>query len=400
MLNSRYTLRLTVEMGVFFVIPAITAGYFYVRVIVRLLKQEKRAARNRQLSIAFFASWLLWVVCWTPSYVVSFMNLSHYQNFDTLKGQWDVIIGYLAAFRVALQMLYCHLNPFVYLIILKKFQEHHIFVFQTFSRFMFSTRVRENPRHNKVVHRGKEISTKTKNKVALKLAVFVIVIISIILQISFLAFFMNQNPTRPIEVASKPVKRVTSNRVRTGSDFVDLKIVNNKPKIICSENHGTFKWHLKRCFFVVTHSPNGLNFTEQQKTCQQKGAILSYPRFGQEVGEMWNFFEKEMQYPEPNFYRNITLIMGFKLVGFDLFSNVYHSIDGKMLHVGTSSNPDWFRKRQLGQRAGRMSPALHSPAVCITKAKFISECMPNMLRKYSICSEDLTLQLITARISL
>ena len=386
-------------MVVFFVIPAITGGYFYIRVIIRLLKQEKRAARNRQLSVAFLASWLLWVVCWTPSYVVSYMSLSKQRMFESLQGRGDVIIGYLSAFRVALQMLYSHLNPFVYLIILKKFQEHHVFVFRSFSRFMFSARVRENPRAKELVYRGMGIKILTKIKLALKLAVIAIPIISIIAQMSFSAFFMNQNPTRPIEVVSKPVKRVTSNRIRTDMDFVDLKIVNNKPKIICSENHGTFKWDLKHCFFVVTHSPNGLNFTEQQKTCQQKGAILSYPRFGQEVGEMWNFFEKEMQYPEPNFYRNITLIMGFKLVGFDLFSNVVHSIDGKMLHVGTSSNPDWFRKRQLGQSRGRMANLFVAPAVCITKAKFISECMPNRLRKYSICSEDLTTQLITARIS-
>ena len=386
-------------MCVFFVIPAITAGYFYIRVIIRLLQQEKRAARNRQLSVAFFVTWLLWVVCWTPSYVVSYMDLSHYQNFDTFKGQGDLIFGYMTAFRVALQMLFCHLNPFVYLIILKKFQEHHRFVFRSFLRFLFSTRVREIPRANDVVHYGLGTKLMTKIKFALKLALFVIPSVCIIVQISFSTFFVNQNPTLPIEVVFKPVKRITSSRIRTGIDFVDLKIVDNKPKTICSENHGTFKWHLKRCFFLLTHSPSGLNFTEQRKACEQKGAILSYPRFGQEVGEMWNFFEKEMQYPEPKFYRNITLVMGFKLVGYDWISSRFNSIDGKMLQVGTRSNPDWFRKRQLGERADRMSQAFYAPAVCITKAKFISECMPNKLRNYSICSEDLTLQLITAKVS-
>ena len=195
------------------------------------------------------------------------------------------------------------------------------------------------------------------------------------------------------------MNRVTSSRIRTNLDFAGVNVVNNKPRTVCSENHGTFKWHLKRCFFVVTHSLDGLNFTEQQKTCEQKGAILSYPRFETEVGEMWNFFEKEMNYPDPNFYRNITLITGFKLVGFDWFSNTFDSIDGKLLQVGTSSNPDWFRKRQLGQRGGRRDNTFLAPSVCITKAKYISECMPNRLRKYSICSQDLTTQLITAAIS-
>ena len=386
-------------MVAFFVIPAITAGYFYVRVIVRLLKQERRAARNRQLSIAFLASWVLWVVCWTPSYVVAYMRLSQYRMFESLQGRSDAIVGYLAAFRVALQMLYSHLNPFVYLIVLKKFQEHHVFVFRCFSRFMFSTRIQENYGSNKVVSSGVGIKTMRRNRVALKIAVLVIPIICIIAQISFSAFFMNQHPTGPIEIVSKPVKRVTSSRIRTDLDFADVIVVHNKPRTICSENHGTFKWHLKRCFFVVTHSLNGLNFTEQQKTCEQNGAILSYPRFEQEVGEMWNFFEKEMQYPEPIFYRNITLVMGFKLVGTDWLSNRFDSIDGKMLQVGATSHPDWFHKRQLGQKAGRFAISFFAPAVCITKAKFISECMPNRLRKYSICSEDLTTQLITDRVT-
>ena len=130
------------------------------------------------------------------------MRLSQYQMFESLQGRGDVIIGYLTAFRVALQMLYCHLNPFVYLIILKKFQEHHVFVFRSFSRLMFSTTVRENPRAEKVVYFGVGIKTMAKIKTALRLAVFVFPIISIIVQISSAAYFMNQNSTRPIEVVS------------------------------------------------------------------------------------------------------------------------------------------------------------------------------------------------------
>ena len=383
-------------MVVFFVMPAITAGYFYTRVIIGLLKQERRAARNRHLSVAFFASWLLWVVCWTPSYVVSYMRISQYQTFASLQGRSDVIIGYLTAFRVALQMLYCHLNPFVYLIILKKFQTHHVFVVRSFLRFMFFTRVQRNPKVNKVDFFRVAIKTRTNIKNALKLVVVVIPIICIIHQISFSAFFMNQHSTSPTKILSTNVKRVTSGRVRTHLDFADVKVVDDKARIICSENHGTFKWHLKRCFFVVTQSHSGLNFSEQQKTCEERHAIVSYPRFAAEVVDIWNFFEKEMQYPEPNFYRNIRLIMGFKLVGRNLFSNIFDSIDGKMLQVGTSTYPDWFRKKQLGQRVGRMGIIFVAPAVCITKAKVISECMPNRLRKYCICSKDLTTQPITA----
>ena len=383
-------------MVVFFVMPAITAGYFYIRVIIGLLKQERRAARNRQLSVAFFTSWLLWVVCWTPSYAVSYMRLSQYRMFESLEGQGDIIIGYLAGFRVVLQMLYCHLNPFVYLIILKKFQEHHVFVFRSFSRFLFFTRIQENSEVNKVDFFRVGIKTIKKIKVALRLAVLVIPIICIILQFSFSAFFINQHSTDPIKIVSTNVKGVTSSRIRAHLDFAEIKVNDDKSRTVCSENHGTFKWHLRRCFFVVTHSHSGLNFTEQQQTCEQKGAILSYPRFAAEVAELWNFFEKEMQYQEPNFYRNITLVMGFKRVGIDFFSTIFDSIDRKMLRVGTSSNPEWFRKSELGQENGRMATTFVAPAVCITKAKVISECMPNRLRKYSICSEDLTTQLITA----
>ena len=382
-------------MVVFFVIPAVTAGYFYIRVIIRLLKQEKRAARNRQLSVAFFASWLLWIACWIPTYVVSYMKLTQYTLFDSLPGRGDVIVGYLAGFRVALQMLYSQLNPFVYLIILEKFQKHHVFVFQSILRFMFFTRVQKNPRAEKLVNVGLRLKMMKKIRVSLKISIFVIPLICIIVQISFLAFFITQKSTIPINVVSTHVKQVTSNRLRANLDSADVGIIDKEPRTICSKNHGTFKWHLKRCFFVVTHSLNGQNFTEQQKTCEKKGAILSYPRFDQEVGEMWNFFEKEMQYPDPNFYRDITLITGFKLVNFDWFFSFFDSIDGKMLEISTSSNPDWFQKHQIGQK-GRGANNIASPAVCITKAKIVSECMPNTLRKYSICSEDLTTQLLTA----
>ena len=128
-MNSRNFWRLLLEIVVFFIIPALLAGYFYQRVIIVFSKQQRRVSRNRQLSIAFGISWFLWVVCWIPSYVVSLMQLLSYEQFDSLSYNVDSVIGYLASFRVPIQMLYSHINPFVYLVVLKKFQEHHLVVY-------------------------------------------------------------------------------------------------------------------------------------------------------------------------------------------------------------------------------------------------------------------------------
>ena len=123
-------IRLSVEGLLFFVLPAVATGVLYFRIISNLLNQEKRVSRNRVLSITFFLSWLLWVLCWTPGYILSFLQLPYKLQPITYGYETDAMLFYMVALKTPLEMLYSHLNPVVFVILLNPLKEFHARIFR------------------------------------------------------------------------------------------------------------------------------------------------------------------------------------------------------------------------------------------------------------------------------
>ena len=128
-LISKYLTRNAVEFLFLFLVPALAAGFFYARVVQNLWKQERRVARNRALSLTFIFSWALWILCWTPNYLVGFLEVTGRDGHFSFGGHWDSFLGYMFCLKLNIQMLYSHINVLVYVVQLQKFQDYHLMVF-------------------------------------------------------------------------------------------------------------------------------------------------------------------------------------------------------------------------------------------------------------------------------
>ena len=88
--------------------------------------------RNRSLTLAFFLSWLLWLLFWLPYY---FGLLIHYYTDDDYGTTWLQKVQHIylwnlplqlnmffALFKNSLYMFYSHLNVLIFIVVLKPFR--------------------------------------------------------------------------------------------------------------------------------------------------------------------------------------------------------------------------------------------------------------------------------------
>ena len=127
---TRRSTRLLIETITCFAVPAVLSGLFYAKVIIKLLKRERDAMRNRSLTIAFVISWLLWVFCWVPYFWgmttsnESGVRVGYMMNI--VSGDFSLKHGLQSAFslsKYSIQMIYSHLNALIFIIVLKPFRE-------------------------------------------------------------------------------------------------------------------------------------------------------------------------------------------------------------------------------------------------------------------------------------
>ena len=75
---SRYNFSLNYplwRMTVYLIMPALLSAFFYFKICRVLLNCKRNEERNRNLTLAFLANWLLWVVLWTPYYFLTYLSL-------------------------------------------------------------------------------------------------------------------------------------------------------------------------------------------------------------------------------------------------------------------------------------------------------------------------------------
>ena len=120
--------RVCIDSLLNLIIPACISGFFYVKVIQILRNQEKRADRNRILSISFVFSWLLWVLLWTPKFILGFMQLGFKSDGSSTGRLGNTVLAYLVPFQTNIQILYSQLNPTIFVVLIKK-------------KFMITTRI-------------------------------------------------------------------------------------------------------------------------------------------------------------------------------------------------------------------------------------------------------------------
>ena len=115
---DRRNAKVSLDWIIFMVVPAIASGYFYIRISKVLLNRELDTERNRNLSIAFGVSWVIWVFLWSPNYILMLMRKPKFTEFSFGYSLYK----YATVSKSFVQLLYSQINPFLLFIVLKPFR--------------------------------------------------------------------------------------------------------------------------------------------------------------------------------------------------------------------------------------------------------------------------------------
>ena len=165
---------------------------------------------------------------------------------------------------------------------------------------------------------------------------------------------------------------------------------NGTFRSLCSLNHGTYNWDLKRCFFIHKHSFPGLDFQQEATFCNSMDSVLSYPRSRDEVIFLWNFFEEKFKKDlSVSQLANTTLRTGLVKDDCSLFRCNYASLDNKFSIISSKSS-FWFTPTDLlGEIVTRDYRNLNASNICIRRNRKVYSCPENLPSMYSICSIDI-----------
>ena len=297
--SARQSSRLIFDSIICLIFPALISAFFYFQIAIALCKRKKDSSRNATLVTSFILSWLIWIICWTPNYIL--MHLSSFaQNFtqfrtlnqDSIMTQFNI---YSTILRVSLQMFYSHFNPLLFIVVLRPFKK---FLSKSVKNaFLKASSADATSEPSRIFsHKMLEKSAQTLQKSGrLMFALTVAGVLGLMLSETGLYSQLGQN--RGQEKVNNAANLLTrSTHLRNGRKYFDLFLPSSDPNLLCGINHGTFEMTYRRCFFILHHSGNGLNLTEQNYECQTKMSVLAYPRSMEELEFMWLVYQKYRQW--------------------------------------------------------------------------------------------------------
>ena len=288
-------------------------------------------------------------------------------------------------------MLYSHLNPFVYLIVLKKFQQYHI-DFLTFCRNVLlfeSVSVKTEVSKQTMSLKGNNSNTSCSEKNQIK-NIFVFISLSVAISglcLTAYCQFIGENDASLVKTHYSATLRQNIQlpkrfRIRTRLDYSQLQPYSKYIDEKCDENEAVFNNDRKRCYFVLRFNYPGYNLTESIEQCHSRGAVLSYPRHYEEVSDTWIYFSSHLQRTDKlnkkDILANTTLHVGFRKIG----KIEFQSVDKKM-NASTVTHPIMLAPVRPFDKNFK------GPAVCINKYQYLKRCMPRMRNQFAVCSLDL-----------
>ena len=333
-LNEGSLLRVGIESVFCFFIPASLSGYLYWKVIEKLKESPKNEERNRMLSIAFRLSWALWILCWTPKYVLSAARMI-YDATDSVLADKKPTWLYVELFRLPVQMLYSQLNPFLYIMIFKRPAE---FVADRLAAirktFLVLTCFRKSQ-----ISDPNEAKTSRKNlryaEVFLAAMTIFVLTTSLFWVVKpYIGFGSQEVPKFRLEKSRREIAalRGWNAEVNVGiKDVVDFV----EPRQKCWELQGSLRMDFRRCFKLINNFPTIPYYEEQIENCETMKMDLVYPRSYDEM----IFIANLLNTGTFGFIKDM-LLCGLEQINQSETSSTYRSLDGKFTEK--SPNEKWF----------------------------------------------------------
>ena len=154
------------------------------------------------------------------------------------------------------------------------------------------------------------------------------------------------------------------------------------PESICSENHGRWIFRYLRCYFLIEHQGKGLNFSQQVASCDNRNALLFYPRNEDEAQEVWDLYVSMRQwdlFSEPPKNDTWFLHVGFQQDEAD--DEMIRSLDNKTVIMPR----DFLSLKNFDG----WSFTIYYLCKIRPRQKIPNECAPKATRKHSICSVEI-----------
>ena len=446
--------RLSIETLLFFILPFVSIGFLYIKVGLVLARKSRNVSRNRVLTLAFALSWVFWIVCWAPNIMLMvFNNGSGYMDFSDgsnisnsstsiafgydsdyqysrgfsttlykIRQKYYIIWTYIEAFRIPLQLIYSHLNPFIYLIVLKKFQDHHVTIFLAIGRFWFSKRL--PGAKNEQQKEGSPICFNYRRLVCILRHLKVPLLTSCILlkfgcliKAGFYATMFTSSTRMTAGRGASDLSYFENSLTKINFEINALfrhSDTSSQVRPVCGDYHGILSMSYARCYLVVQHNPVALDFAQQRQACADLDFVLCYPKTQTEIRFMWRYVETFLSMPEyfvsskyeMDYFLNYEYLydgyfirrlhdefLGSQLLhmGFEKSKNdVFTSVDGKF-NI-SSEKQSWlysWEPYDVDDSALYNQRLFHGPAVCLSNLKnTLYECRFTMRTNISICCKD------------
>ena len=188
----------------------------------------------------------------------------------------DKTIAYLVSLYAPLQMLYSHLNPMLYLVILQDFQNY---VASLYRKALFKRNEDgKNPQKPRTsgcntFQRVQSLEQKSKRIRSIRKAIVWIFFLGLAMLLTVLLYVVlvatgTSEKTRSFKVSSrlmhhefrsKKLRQLMFQEINSFNDENETRFVRE----LCAENHGVFRFSFQRCFFILDHDHPGLNFSSQ-----------------------------------------------------------------------------------------------------------------------------------------
>ena len=384
---NRTNKRAVIDCIITLVIPASISCFFYVSIMVTLCNQKTHTSRNSTLSICFAASWLLWLLCWTPNYIsLALMNETNSKKISYFE-------AYVILLRIPLQMLYSHVNPLIFIIILKPFMTFLLNLPKTLFMELHINDYPENTKYGILKEHACTIFRIVATS-GFALSMFLLFLFVIFASHPWLGFEFNEGE----HLGRRMYERFpVVNQKLFNMNFKALLNADADPRHLCGPYHGYNNYTYRRCFFVEEHTKIQRNFSEQVQACEEKGAFLFYARSLEEMNFVWDSIYKPLRFgddPETLFVTGDWFLhMGFeRKFRNSSISYLFTSVDGKM-NISTETH-SWFRSFGKKAVAYYDDKIFRGPSACFvetsggTNGDRPYECMPGVKRPYSVCAMD------------
>ena len=261
-----------------------------------MLKRDKDTSRNRSLTNAFFLSWLLWVVCWSPYFwgiytdrtaITSAVKRLTDQSVASDELEFSLLRWLRVLYALSknsIQMFYSHFNALIFIILLKLFRDWLRKIFTKTPKIWFSEVTVGSNGHGKKEPFGKNL--KGYFVILTSLLFFLLASFSCL---AGLSAWLSWTDSR---------KKVLQELQIAHSGFYFSHMRNEQwfnyskdARFVCGENHAEINLEFNRCFFVDSHCGSGLNLSQQIAHCESRGSVLTYPRSYDEVVFIWEFYQ-------------------------------------------------------------------------------------------------------------